>query len=110
MPKGGLTQYSIGSPLDEEQFYLEYLTRANHVPAGAVVLTGPDGRTIRSQILGLSYYDAASGTNVLIAGDFTFAPASVYTTGSSTITFQMAAGVGSTICDCGTPCTCRVPW
>jgi hypothetical protein len=34
---------------------------------GAVVLTGPDGRTIRSQILGLSYYDAASGTNVLIA-------------------------------------------
>jgi hypothetical protein len=34
---------------------------------GAVALTGPDGRSIRSQILGLSYYDAATGTNVLIA-------------------------------------------
>jgi hypothetical protein len=34
---------------------------------GAVALTGPDGRSIRSQILGLSYYDAANGTNVLIA-------------------------------------------
>jgi hypothetical protein len=34
---------------------------------GAIQLTGPDGRRIRSQILGLIYYDAASGTNVLIA-------------------------------------------
>jgi hypothetical protein len=34
---------------------------------GAVALTGPDGRSIRSQILGLSYYDATTGTNVLIA-------------------------------------------
>lgn len=34
---------------------------------GAIQVTGPDGRTIRSQIIGLSYYDAASGSNVLIA-------------------------------------------
>ena len=34
---------------------------------GATQVTGPDGRTIRSHIIGLSYYDASTGTNVLIA-------------------------------------------
>jgi hypothetical protein len=34
---------------------------------GTIELTGPDGRRIRSHLLGLSYYDTASGSNVLIA-------------------------------------------
>jgi hypothetical protein len=34
---------------------------------GAVQVTGPDGRTIRSHIIGLSYFDSATGSNVVIA-------------------------------------------
>ena len=34
---------------------------------GAIELTGPDGRRIRSHVLGLAYYDTSTGTNVLIA-------------------------------------------
>ena len=36
--------------------------------AGAIDMLTPDGRRLTSHVLGLSYLDAASGTNVLIAG------------------------------------------
>lgn len=34
---------------------------------GAIQVTGPDGRIIRSQLVGLSYFDTSTGSNVLIA-------------------------------------------
>ena len=39
----------------------------NLARAGAIELELPDGQRLRSHVLGLSYYDAASGRNVLIA-------------------------------------------
>ncbi|MDB6016693.1 MAG: hypothetical protein JWR19_1182 [Pedosphaera sp.] len=40
---------------------------ANINTAGAIDLTTPEGKHLRGHILGLSYFDAATGTNVLIA-------------------------------------------
>lgn len=34
---------------------------------GVIELTTPEGKSLRSQILGLAYFDTASGTNVLLA-------------------------------------------
>ena len=35
--------------------------------AGAIDMQTPDGKRLTSHVLGLSYFDAATGTNVLIA-------------------------------------------
>ncbi|MDB6019247.1 MAG: hypothetical protein JWR19_3736 [Pedosphaera sp.] len=40
---------------------------ANINSAGAIDITTPEGKHLRGHILGLSYFDAATGTNVLIA-------------------------------------------
>ena len=40
---------------------------ANLASAGAIELELPEGQRLRSHVLGLSYYDAASGRNVWIA-------------------------------------------
>ncbi|HEY1790221.1 MAG TPA: hypothetical protein VGJ73_18900 [Verrucomicrobiae bacterium] len=37
-----------------------------NTPDGAVTLTTPDGKTLRSTVFGLAYYDTASGSNVMI--------------------------------------------
>lgn len=57
-----------------------------NTPGGAVNLTTPDGKTLLSTVFGLSYMDAATGSNVVL----TQAQGSIAVINSNTVTYASA--------------------